>query len=102
MDRGWIRDKRSLKEIQQEREIRKLIEKSLPVDLSLMRIESIDSRFNRILDVKYLCFSRETTQSIVIHRQVHQLPTRVRTIVPCFMVDYYETKWEYRFVDEAG
>ena len=101
MDRDW-RNERSINEIKQEREIKKLIEKSLLDDLSLMRIESIDSRFNRILDVKYLCFSRSLTQSVVIHRQVHQLPTRVRTIVPCFMVDYYETKWEYRFVDEAG
>lgn len=102
MDRDWRRDKRSLNEIQQEREIRILIERSLPVDLSLMRIESIYSRFNRVLDVKYLCFSRDTTQSILMHRQVHQLPIRVRTMAPGFMGDYYETRWEYRFLDEAS
>lgn len=100
MDRDW-RDERSLNEIKQERKIKNLIEKSLPDDLSLMRIESIDSRFNRILDVKYLCFSRSMTQSVVIHRQVHQLPTKVRAMAPSFMGDYYETRWEYRFVDKA-
>jgi hypothetical protein len=100
MDRDW-RDERSLNEIKQEREVKKLIEKSLPDDLSLMRIESIDSRFNRILDVKYLCFSRGMTQNVVLHRQIHQLPIRVRAMAPSFMGDYYETKWEYRFVDEA-
>ncbi|KTC62413.1 hypothetical protein AO287_26475 [Pseudomonas savastanoi] len=81
--------------------MKRLIEKSLPDDLSLMRIESIDSRFNRILDVKYLCFSRGMTQNVVLHRQTHQLPIRVRAMAPSFMGDYYETKWEYRFVDEA-
>jgi hypothetical protein len=101
MDRDWITDKHSLNEIQQEKEIRKLIEKSLPVDLRLMRIESIDSRFNRILGVKYLCFSRETAQSIVLHCQVHHLPIKVRTMAPSFMGNYYETRWEYRFVDDA-
>lgn len=100
MDRDW-RDTCSLNEIKQEHKIKKLIEKSLPDDLSMMRIESIDSRFNRILDVKYLCFSRSKTQSIVMHRQVHQLPTRVRAMAPSYMGDYYETKWEYRFVDEG-